>query len=144
MSHNSNTNTSGNNNNTSGINSQGLFTNFLDNSNNNNTSNMNMSRQGTPTSSSPSPQHPSNQVNGASGMPGVGMGMNMNMPMNAGHQMDLNHLYEMVLELSDVLKNNRDMTKGIINSAEEIMVSVIIIYLLSVFLSLFLWYHCLM
>ncbi|PGH14577.1 hypothetical protein AJ79_02912 [Helicocarpus griseus UAMH5409] len=67
-----------------------------------------MSRQ------SPSPATPSVQ-NG-------GMGpMNVGMPVNAGHQMDLNHLYEMVLELSDVLKNNRDMTKGIIDSAEEIM-----------------------
>lgn len=113
-------------NNTHNANSgQGLFTNFLDNSNNN-TANMNMSRQGTPTSSS-GPQHPANQVNGASGMSGMGMGMNV--PMNAGHQMDLNHLYEMVLELSDVLKNNRDMTKGIINSAEEIMVSAFV-YLL--------------
>ncbi|PGH06486.1 hypothetical protein GX51_02310 [Blastomyces parvus] len=67
-----------------------------------------MSRQ------SPSPATPSTQ-NGAMGPMHVGM------PVNAGHQMDLNHLYEMVLELSDVLKNNRDMTKGIIDSAEEIM-----------------------
>ena len=42
--------------------------------------------------------------------------------MNAGHQMDLHHLYDMVLELSDVLKNNREMTKSIVTSAEEIMV----------------------
>lgn len=129
MSVNSNSNNhSGNNNNTgSGNNthnantSQGLFTNFLDNSNNNPPS-MNMSRQGTPSSSG------QQQVNGASALPGMGMGMNM--PMNAGHQMDVNNLYEMVLELSDVLKNNRDMTKGIINSAEEIMVSVIEVFLL--------------
>jgi hypothetical protein len=46
-------------------------------------------------------------------------------PMNAGHQMDLHHLYEMVVELSDVLKNNRDVTKNIVANAEEIMVSVI-------------------
>jgi hypothetical protein len=125
MSLNSNSNSHNGNNNNNGIgnnihnanNSQGLFTNFLDNSNNN-TPSMNMSRQGTPSSSGQ--QHPANQVNGT-GMAGMGM----NMPMNAGHQMDLNHLYEMVLELSDVLKNNRDMTKGIISSAEEIMVSVI-------------------
>ncbi|KAK2764383.1 hypothetical protein FQN54_009077 [Arachnomyces sp. PD_36] len=128
MSINSNSNHNGNQNNNGGGNnsqhnnnssnsSQGLFTNFLDNSNNN-TPGVNMSRQGTPSSAS-GQQHPPNQVNGASGMPGMGMGMNM--PMNAGHQMDVNHLYEMVLELSDVLKNNRDMTKGIINSAEEIM-----------------------
>lgn len=133
----SNNNTTSGNNNHSANSSQGLFTNFLDNSNNN-TANMNMSRQGTP-SSSPGPQHPANQVNGSSGVPGMGMGMNM--PMNAGHQMDLNHLYEMVLELSDVLKNNRDMTKGIISSAEEIMVSAFV-YFIFAFLSLFLWYYC--
>lgn len=35
--------------------------------------------------------------------------------------MDLHHLYEMVLELSEVLKNNREVTKSIVSSAEEIM-----------------------
>lgn len=44
------------------------------------------------------------------------------MPQNAGQPMDLNHLYAMVLELSEVLKNNREMTRGIINGAEELMV----------------------
>ncbi|ODH38384.1 hypothetical protein ACO22_02383 [Paracoccidioides brasiliensis] len=95
----------------------GLFTNFYDNNNNSNTFNQpgsamaGMSRQ----SPSPVPGTPSIQNGG-------GMGpMNVGMPVNAGHQMDLNHLYEMVLELSDVLKSNRDMTKGIINSTEEIM-----------------------
>lgn len=51
-------------------------------------------------------------------------GMNGNIPMNAGHQMDLQHLYDMVLELSDVLKNNREMTKNIVTSAEDLMVCV--------------------
>lgn len=59
----------------------------------------------------------SGQVNGG-GMPG----MNGSMPMNAGHQMDLHHLYEMVLELSEVLKNNREVTKSIVTGAEEVMV----------------------
>jgi hypothetical protein len=57
---------------------------------------------------SPSPSHNSvtTQINGG------GMGaMGAAIPMNAGHQMDLHHLYEMVVELSDVLKNNRDVTK---------------------------------
>ncbi|PGH17571.1 hypothetical protein AJ80_04749 [Polytolypa hystricis UAMH7299] len=70
-----------------------------------------MSRQG------PAPGTPATP----NGIPGAMAGMNVGMPMNAGHQMDLNHLYEMVLELSDVLKNNRDMTKGIVNGAEEVM-----------------------
>ncbi|KAJ5985872.1 hypothetical protein N7499_007838 [Penicillium canescens] len=52
---------------------------------------------------------------------GGGMGGMGGMPMNAGHQMDLHHLYEMVVELSDVLKNNRDVTKNIVANAEEIM-----------------------
>lgn len=66
---------------------------------------------------SPALSHTSSQVNG-SAMPG----MNGNVPMNAGHQMDLQHLYDMVLELSDVLKNNREMTKSIVSSAEDLMV----------------------
>lgn len=54
---------------------------------------------------------------------GGGMaGMNGGIPMNAGHQMDLHQLYDMVLELSEVLKNNREMTKSIVTSADEIMV----------------------
>ncbi|KAJ5729045.1 uncharacterized protein N7483_003553 [Penicillium malachiteum] len=67
-------------------------------------------------SMSPALSHPVNQVNGG-GMPV----MNGNGPMNAGHQMDLHHLYDMVLELSDVLKNNREVTKNIVASAEEVM-----------------------
>ncbi|KAJ5161584.1 hypothetical protein N7492_006976 [Penicillium capsulatum] len=65
---------------------------------------------------SPALSHSSAQVNGG-GM----AAMNGGMSMNAGHQMDLHHLYEMVMELSDVLKNNREVTKNIVSSAEEIM-----------------------
>ena len=84
----------------------GMFSGYVDN---------NISRQSMP---SPVP-HASGQVNGGA-MPG----MNAGVPMNAGHQMDLQHLYDMVLELSDVLKNNRDMTKSIVSSAEDLMVRV--------------------
>ena len=84
----------------------GMFSDYVDN---------NISRQSMP---SPVP-HASGQVNGGA-MPG----MNAGVPMNAGHQMDLQHLYDMVLELSDVLKNNRDMTKSIVSSAEDLMVRV--------------------
>ena len=66
---------------------------------------------------SPAFSHPPGQINGG----GVAA-MNGGMTMNAGFQMDLHHLYEMVLELSEVLKNNREMTKNIVSSAEEIMV----------------------
>ncbi|KAF7713597.1 Uncharacterized protein PECH_002534 [Penicillium ucsense] len=86
----------------------GLYTNYTENSP---TPGMgSMSRR----PSSPAHPHPGPQVNG--GGPGAG-----GMPMNAGHQMDLHHLYEMVLELSEVLKNNREVTKSIVSSAEEIM-----------------------
>ncbi|OAX80417.1 hypothetical protein ACJ72_05252 [Emergomyces africanus] len=97
----------------------GPFSNFYDHNNSSNNSNSFNSPGPAMTGlsrPSPSPGTPSIQ-NGVMGPMNVGMGM----PVNAGHQMDLNHLYEMVLELSDVLKNNRDMTKGIIDSAEEIM-----------------------
>lgn len=87
--------------------------NFVDNSSNVNMTNM--ARQ----PPSPAAQHAVPQVNG--GGP-VGNNMMAGLPMNAGHQMDLNNLYEMVIEFSDVLKHNREMTRGIVASAEEIMV----------------------
>ena len=88
----------------------GLFTNFFDNN-------------AAPTSSMTSmPRLSPSTGAGQNGETGGMVGMNVGMPMNAGHEMDLNHLYQMVIELSEVLKNSRDMTKGIINSAEEIMV----------------------
>ncbi|KAL8751022.1 MAG: hypothetical protein Q9184_006209 [Pyrenodesmia sp. 2 TL-2023] len=60
---------------------------------------------------------PSQQVNGNGGPMN---GMNLSMPMNAGHQMDVNMLYQKVLELSEVLKENREQTQGIIAGAEEL------------------------
>ena len=72
-----------------------------------------------PSSASSTPRAATPTGNGGSadmGAPGPVM------PQNAGQPMDLNHLYAMVLELSDVLKNNREMTRGIINGAEELMV----------------------
>ncbi|KAJ5166987.1 uncharacterized protein N7482_005768 [Penicillium canariense] len=94
----------------------GMFPGYADNSP---TPNMgSMPRQ----SLTPAIPHPSPQLNGGgAGATGLGAAMNATMPMNAGHQMDLHHLYEMVLELSEVLKNNREVTKSIVSSAEEIM-----------------------
>lgn len=43
--------------------------------------------------------------------------------MIAGQQMDVNFLYQKVCELSEVLKENRERTQGIISSAEELAVS---------------------
>ncbi|KAH8698438.1 kinetochore complex Fta4 of Sim4 subunit, or CENP-50-domain-containing protein [Talaromyces proteolyticus] len=85
---------------------------FMDNSPNVNMANM--ARQ----SPSPVPQHGVPQVNGGGA---VGSSMMAGLPMNAGHQMDLNNLYEMVVEFSDIIKHNREMTRGIVASAEEIM-----------------------
>lgn len=59
------------------------------------------------------------QVNG-NGAPANGL--NLTMPMNAGHQMDVNMLYQKVLELSEVLKENREKTHGIVAGAEELAV----------------------
>ncbi|KAJ6180929.1 hypothetical protein N7519_011390 [Penicillium mononematosum] len=92
----------------------GNFSGYAENS----TSAMNMPNIPPRQTPSPSPSHTSvtTQINGG------GMGaMGAAIPMNAGHQMDLHHLYEMVVELSDVLKNNRDVTKNIVANAEEIV-----------------------
>ncbi|KAL1978932.1 hypothetical protein VTN31DRAFT_1791 [Thermomyces dupontii] len=66
---------------------------------------------------SPGPQHGMGPANGVGG----GGSVLPNAATNAGHQMDLHHLYEMVVELGEVLKHNREMTRGIVKSAEEIM-----------------------
>lgn len=62
-------------------------------------------------------------MNGMNGMNGMG-GMGVGLPMNAGHQMDLNVLYNQMEDLSVILKENRDKTQAIIASAEELAVSV--------------------
>ncbi|KAL9610630.1 MAG: hypothetical protein Q9167_004672 [Letrouitia subvulpina] len=64
------------------------------------------------------PQSPmaSQQPNGNGGMNGMSVGM----PLNAGHQMDVNMLYQKVLELSEVLRENREQTQGIVAGAEEL------------------------
>ncbi|KAM5472345.1 hypothetical protein MauCBS54593_002936 [Microsporum audouinii] len=99
---------------TSGPSTAGLFTNFFESSNSNNTAG-NPPAMSAPRHSNSAPASPA-MHNGTPAMPA----MNAAFPMNAGHQMDLNHLYAMVNELSEVLKNNRDLTSGIIKSAEDI------------------------
>lgn len=72
---------------------------------------------------SPITQQPPHQMNNSNGN-GAGMnGMNVGMPMNAGQQMDVNLLYQKVVELSEVLKENREKTQGIVLGAEELAVS---------------------
>ena len=52
---------------------------------------------------------------------GNGGGMN-GIPMAAGQQADVNFLFQKLVELSEVLKDNREKTAGIIASAEELAV----------------------
>ena len=54
---------------------------------------------------------------------GNGAGMN-GMPMAAGQQADVNFLFQKLVELSEVLKENREKTAGIIAGAEELAVSI--------------------
>ena len=102
-----------------------MFPSFLDtNSSNSSNSGSNTSMQ---RSSPLAPQQQQNQVNGTgSGMNGIGGGMSSGMgglPMNAGQQMDVNMLYQKVVELSEVLRDNRERTQGIVAGAEELAVS---------------------
>lgn len=72
---------------------------------------------------SPLSQQPQHQINNNNNGNGIGMnGLNMGMQMNAGHHMDVNMLYQKVVELSEVLKENREKTQGIISGAEELAV----------------------
>lgn len=87
-----------------------VFSNYADNA------------QSPSSSASTTPRQLMSPVPQAAG-PGNAVGMPGGMPMNAGHQMDLHHLYDMVVELSETLKTNRDITQNIVGSAEEIMVS---------------------
>ena len=61
--------------------------------------------------------------NGPNGVGGLLNGMGMGMPVNAGQQMDLNLVFQKVNELSELLKENRERTQGIVAGAEELAVS---------------------
>ena len=65
-----------------------------------------------------SPQQLHNNTNGSSN----GAGINGGLPMIAGQQMDVNFLFQKVMELSEVLKENREKTQGIVAGAEELAV----------------------
>ena len=45
------------------------------------------------------------------------------LPMAAGTQMDVNFLYQKVVELSEVLKENREKTQSIVEAAEDLAVN---------------------
>lgn len=67
------------------------------------------------------PRGPQQQQNINNGN-GNGAGMN-GMPMIAGQQMDVNFLYQMVVDLGEALRENREETAVIIAGAEKLAVS---------------------
>ncbi|GME48358.1 Glutamyl-trna reductase [Neofusicoccum parvum] len=66
-------------------------------------------QRGPPT---PGAQH---QPNGSGGMPNLVNGL-----LSGGHQTDMNHLWQVVQQLSDVLQENRNQTANIMNSVQQI------------------------
>ncbi|MCJ1381842.1 hypothetical protein MMC17_004954 [Xylographa soralifera] len=70
----------------------------------------------------PSPMQ-QGQQGGNNVVNGVGQAMNgmgVGMPANAGQQMDVNMVYQRLMELSEVLRDNRERTQGIVAGAEEL------------------------
>lgn len=70
----------------------------------------------------PLPRQPPNpgsghQQNGSGGMPNLVNGL-----LSGGHQTDMNHLWQVVQQLSDVLQENRNQTANIMNSVQQIQV----------------------
>ncbi|KAK8241790.1 hypothetical protein HDK77DRAFT_265594 [Phyllosticta capitalensis] len=66
---------------------------------------------------SPSPG-PGHQPNGSGGMPNLVNGL-----LSGGHQTDVNHLWQVVQQLSDVLAENRSQTANIMNNVQQIQAS---------------------
>ncbi|EEP79596.1 conserved hypothetical protein [Uncinocarpus reesii 1704] len=63
---------------------------------------------------------PASPAGSQNGVPGAMAGLATGMPMNAGQEMDLNYVYQMITELSELLAHNRDTTRNIIRASEEI------------------------
>ena len=63
--------------------------------------------------------------NGVNGVNGGMNGMGVSMPVNAGQQMDVNMVYQKLMELSEVLRDNRERTQGIVAGAEELAVCMV-------------------
>ena len=82
------------------------------------TAQMNMQRQ-------PPAQMSQQQHANANATNGVGPAVNgmAGMPISPGQQMDVNMVYQKLMELSEVLKENRERTQGIVAGAEELAVS---------------------
>lgn len=97
-----------------------IHPNFLESpvAGNNSTNNVMQRLIASPLSQQPQHQNNNNNNGNVIGMNGLSMGM----PISAGHHMDVNMLYQKVVELSEVLKENREKTQGIISGAEELAV----------------------
>ena len=95
--------------------SNSLFPSFLESSSSASTNPSSLPRL-SPSPINP-PQQPPANVNGNNVAAMNGM------PVGAGQQMDVNFLYQKVVELSEILKENRERTAGIVAGAEELAVS---------------------
>lgn len=72
----------------------------------------------------PMSQQQVNNNGAANGIGGAMNGMGVAVPTSAGQQMDVNLVFQKLVELSEVLKDNREKTQGIIAGAEELAVSI--------------------
>lgn len=93
-----------------------LFPSFLDTTSSTNNQNIigNVPRL------APSPLNGSQQVQ--SNPNGNNISAIHGLPMAAGTQMDVNYLFQKVVELSEVLKENREKTESIVGAAEQLAV----------------------
>lgn len=97
--------------------SNNFFPSFLDTSNSPN----NQNNIGNVPRLAPSPMGGPQQGQGNAN--GNNVAAMSGLPMAAGTQMDVNYLYQKVLELSEVLKENRERTQSIVGAAEQLAVS---------------------
>ncbi|KAL9114419.1 MAG: hypothetical protein Q9227_001500 [Pyrenula ochraceoflavens] len=98
---------------TTNSNNSNSFPGFLD------TSGVNSTSSSPRSAPSPTAQHAASQVNGN------GVHTWAAAPLPAGHESDLQYLYQGFLALSEQLKHNRELTNGIVRSAEEVMASLL-------------------
>ncbi|MCJ1251923.1 hypothetical protein MMC30_009161 [Trapelia coarctata] len=97
--------------------SNGQFPSFLENASGNPPAGMGGMQQ----RQAPSPSMSQQQQQGLNNVTnGVGMGLGGGMPVMAGMQMDVNMVYQRLLDLSEVLRENRERTQGIVAGAEEL------------------------
>jgi len=97
----------------------GQFPSFLENPSGNAPGMGGMQQRQAP---SPSMSQQQGLNNATNGVGGAVNGMGVGLPVNAGQQMDVNMVYQKLLDLSEVLRENRERTQGIVAGAEELAV----------------------